>query len=316
MPGQVYSVSTYGGNTSQPYLSQRIRTVAQPLFKFRQFIDAKEAIGMNKGDTFLFDKRKNVDTQGGTLVETATIPETQYVTVQGTCVITEYGNAIPFTGKLEDLSQFQIEPLSEQALRDDMVKVLESAAGTQFSGTDFICVMTATNSTIFTTNGTATASAAADLTGSNVRDVVNFMLKKLIPLYDGQNYMCVASVQALAGIFSDVGTGGWVDVSKYTAEYAKNIFNGEVGSYYMTRFVRETGFLSNAIGSSTSHGQAVFFGADAVYEAVAQPEQIRTKIPQDFGRDQGLAWYALLGFKRVWDFTNDGEQHIVYVTSA
>ena len=54
MPGQVYSVSSLGGNTSQPYLSQKIRTVAQPLFKLRQFIDAKEAIGMNKGDTFLF----------------------------------------------------------------------------------------------------------------------------------------------------------------------------------------------------------------------------------------------------------------------
>lgn len=316
MPGQVYSVSSNGGNTSQPYLSQKIRAVAQPYFKLRQFIDAKEAIGMNKGDTFLFDKRKNVDTQGGTLVETNTIPETQYTTVQGTCVITEYGNSVPFTGKLEDLSQFQIEPLTEQALRDDMVKVLESAAGAQYAASELVAVMTATNSVIFTTNGTATASAAADLTGSNVRDVVNFMLKRNIPLYDGQNYMCVASVQALAGIFSDTGTGGWVDVSKYTDTYAKNIFNGEVGQYYMTRFVRETGYLSNIVGSSTSHGQAVFFGADSVYEAVAQPEQVRTKIPQDYGRDQGLAWYALLGFKIVWNLTNDGEQHIVFVTSA
>src|SRR5438105_3442609 len=127
MPGQVYSVTSNGGNTSQPYLSQKIRTVAQPFFKLRQFIDAKEAIGKNKGDTFLFDKRKNVDTQGGTLVETNTIPETQYTTVQGTCVITEYGNSVPFTGKLEELSQFSIEPLTEQALRDDQVKVLESA---------------------------------------------------------------------------------------------------------------------------------------------------------------------------------------------
>jgi hypothetical protein len=30
----------------------------------------------------------------------------------------------------------------------------------------------------------------------------------------------------------------------------------------------------------------------------------------------GLAWYALLGFKLVWNLATDGEQHVVYVTSA
>jgi len=316
MPGQVYSVSSLGGVMSQPYLSQRLRSVAQPLFRGRQFVDAKEAIGMNRGDTFLFDKNKNVDNQGGTLIETNTIPETQFQTVQGTVVITEYGNSIPYTGKVENLVQFQLEPIIEQKLRDDMVKVLESACMAQFVAGEFVAVMTATNSVIITTNGTATASANANLTSVNVRSVVDFMVKKLIPTYDGRNYICVAGVGALSGLHADSGTGGWVDISKYTVEFAQNIFAGEIGEFYNTRFVRETGYLSNAIGSSTAFGQAVFFGADSVYEAVAQPEQIRTKIPQDFGRDQGLAWYALLGFKTVWNFTNDGEQHIVFVTSA
>lgn len=84
----------------------------------------------------------------------------------------------------------------------------------------------------------------------------------------------------------------------------------------MTRFVEETGYLSNAIGSSTAYGAAVFFGGDSVYEAVCVPEEIRVKVSTDFGRDQGLAWYALLGFKIVWAWAVDAEQHIVYVTSA
>lgn len=108
MPGQYYSVGSLGGLTSQPYLSERLRHNAQPLFKLRQFVDAKEAIGLHRGDTFLFDKMGNVATQGGTLVETLTIPETQFSTVQGTATITEYGNSIPFTGKVEALSQFQL----------------------------------------------------------------------------------------------------------------------------------------------------------------------------------------------------------------
>lgn len=316
MPGQVYSVSTLGGNWSQPYLSERLRHVAQPMFRFRQFVDVKEAIGKQRGDTWLFDKAGNVATQGGTLVETNTIPETNFVTNQGTGQIFEYGNSIPFTQKLMNLAQFQLEPVTEQKLRDDMVKVLESACGTQYIATDFVAVLTNTASVNFTTNGTASSGAGANLTAANTRSIVDYMKKKLIPKYDGRNYVCIASVAALSGLHADTGTGGWVDVSKYTVQFSTNIFNGEVGNYYMTRFVEETGFLSNTIGTGTAFGQAIFFGSDIVYEAVAVPEEIRVKIPTDFGRDQGLAWYSLLGFKIVWSYSVDNEQHLVYVTST
>lgn len=316
MPSQVYSVSTLGGNHSNPYLTDRLRSVSQPDFKFRQFIDAHEAIGLKRGDTFLFDKTQNVATQGGTLVETSTIPDTNFVTNQGTATITEYGNSINFTAKLDALGQFEIPAITEQKLRDDMVKVLESAAGAQFTATEYIGVNVGTGSFVITTDGTATATATADLTAANIRSAVNFMMRNLVPPYDGENYVCIASVNSLAGMHSDTGSGGWVDVSKYTDSRVGNIFNGEVGEYYMTRFVRETGYLSNTVGNGSTRGQAVLFGADAVYEAMSIPEEVRTKISADYGRDQGLAWYALLGFQIVWDFSVDAEQRIMFITSA
>jgi N4-gp56 family major capsid protein len=314
--GQVYAVSTLGGNWTAPALTAKLRTIAQPMFRLRQFCDAKEAMGKGRGDTWLYDKSGNIATQGGTLVETSTIPETQFVTNQGTGTIYEWGNAVPFTGKLQALGQFEIESVTEQKLRDDMVKVLESAAGAEFAKTDFVAVCSASNSLVMTTNGTATVTASADLSAYNVRAIVDFMKKKHIPKFDGSNYVCVASVQALSGMHADSGTGGWVAISQYTPEYAKNVMNGEVGTFYQTRFVEETGYLSNVIGSSTAHGQAMFIGADNVYEAMSIPEEIRVKPPQDFGRDLGLAWYALLGFKIVWSYSTDSEQHIVFVTSA
>lgn len=225
-------------------------------------------------------------------------------------------NSIPYTGKVADLSQFTLEPVVEQKLRDDMVKVLESAAGAQYKSTEFIAVCSASNSVVITTNGTATVTATANLTAANTRTIVDFMKKKLVPKFNGRDYVCVASVAALSGMHADSGTGGWIDISKYTDTFAKNIFDGEVGTFYMTRFLEETGYLSNTIGNSSVYGQAMFVGADAVYEAVAIPEEIRVGISVDFGRDQKLAWYALLGFKIVWSYTTDSEQHIVFVTSA
>jgi len=41
---------------------------------------------------------------------------------------------------------------------------------------------------------------------------------------------------------------------------------------------------------------AFFFGEDTVAEAIAIPEEVRGKLPGDYGRDRGIAWYALLGF--------------------
>lgn len=244
------------------------------------------------------------------------MPQTNFTVGQGTGIIVEYGNSVPYTGKLEALGQIMIEPAVEQSLRDDMVKALESAAGAQFVATDFIAVCSSTSTVVITTNSTAGATATADLTGSNVRQIVDFMKKKLIPKYDGMSYICIASTASLSGMFSDTGTGGWVDVSKYQVEFAKNIFNGEIGKYYNVRFVEETGYFSNTIGSGATHGAAVFFGADAVYEAVTIPEEIRVKVSVDFGRDQALAWYFLGGWKMVWQFSGTpAEQHIVYVSS-
>lgn len=78
MAGQQYSTGSLGGLLSQPYLTQRLRAVAQPQFRFRQFVDVKEAIGKNRGDTWLYDKRGNVATQGTVLSETNTIPQTNF----------------------------------------------------------------------------------------------------------------------------------------------------------------------------------------------------------------------------------------------
>jgi N4-gp56 family major capsid protein len=316
MAGQQYSTSSLGGYLSQPYLTQRLRAQAQPQFRFRQFVDVKEAIGRNHGDTWLFDRRGNVTTQGTILSETNTIPQTNFSVGQGTGVVVEYANSVPYTGKLEALGQIMIEPAVEQSLRDDMVKALESAAGYQYTQTDFIAVASSTSTVVISTNGTASATATADLTAATSRQIVDFMKKKLIPKYDGMSYICVASTSAISGMFNDTAAGGWVDVSKYQVEFAKNIFNGEIGKYYNVRFVEETGYFSNTIGSGSSHGQAIFFGADSVYEAVAVPEELRVKVSVDYGRDQGLAWYFLGGWKLVWSYSGTpAEQHVVYLSS-
>jgi hypothetical protein len=42
MAGQQFSTSSLGGYLSQPYLTQRLRAVAQPQFRWRQFVDVNK----------------------------------------------------------------------------------------------------------------------------------------------------------------------------------------------------------------------------------------------------------------------------------
>ena len=91
MAGQVWSTAALGGYMFAPNLSRKLRTALQPMVRYRQFCDAKEAFGLGIGDTFHWNIYSDVATAGGALVENQTMPETNFTISQASAVITEYG---------------------------------------------------------------------------------------------------------------------------------------------------------------------------------------------------------------------------------
>ena len=130
-----------------------------------------------------------------------------------------------------------------------------------------------------------------------------------MPRYDGNNYICIASTTSIRGLYDYFE-------SKIMQTSAKPLFSGEIGQYYGCRFIEETNILYNTKGYGSTDGEAIFLGGDAVREAVVIPEDIRIDFPKDFGRDQGIAWYYMGGFKKVWDYSSDTESHIIHLTST
>ena len=110
MAGQVWAVSSLGGYLYSRQLSNVLRMNVQPLVKFRQFADVHDISqqGKKKGDTFTWDVVSDVATAGGVLIETNTMPETNFTITQGTLTITEAGNSVPYSGKLDNLSKFPL----------------------------------------------------------------------------------------------------------------------------------------------------------------------------------------------------------------
>ena len=309
MGQQVWSVNSLGGFLSNDQLSKQLRHAALPMMKFRQFVDAEKAAGKNRGEKVLFDKISNISTAGGTLIETETIPKRNYTITQGSLTVNEYGNSIPYTLKAQTLAEMSVPDTVKTVLRNDMAKVLDSAAAAQFITTDYLAVCSDTATTVFTSNSAVTISATANMSDKNVRDIIDELKKINVPRYDGNNYICIASTNSIRGLY-DFFEAKAVNTTMDPA------FNGEVGRYYGCRFVEETNYLVNTIGSGSVFGEAIFFGADAVREGIVIPENIRIDVPKDFGRDNGIAWYYLGGFIKTWDFTSDGETRIIRVTSA
>lgn len=225
MSGQLWTTSSLGGYLANEPLSKKLRHAAQPLMKFRQFVDAESAAGKSRGDTFLFNKISNIATGGGTLTETETIPKTNYTIVQGSLVITEYGNSIPFTLKGQTLAEVNVPEAIKVVLRDDMAKALDSAAAAQYVASDYIAVCSDTATTVFTTNSTVAVSATANMSDKNVRDVVDRLKVLNVPRYDGSNYISIASTNSVRGLYDFFE-------SKAVNTTMDPSYNGEVGRYY------------------------------------------------------------------------------------
>jgi len=271
-----------------PNLSRKLRTALQPMVRFRQFCDAKEAFGLGIGDTFNWNVYSDVQQAGGQLVETQTMPETNFTITQASAKIVEYGNSVPFTKKLDDLSEHPVTEIIHKVLKNDARKVLDSAAYTQFNASPIRLCSTSASAYTLTTNGVASGTAASSLTNTHVKTVADYMAENNIPTFDGVNYLSVFRPTAIRGFKNNLET-----IHQYTPEGWHVIMNGEKGRYEGIRFIEQTNVAAQA-WANTDRG--FFFGSDTVAEVFAIPEEIRGKIPTDYGRSRGIAWYAELAF--------------------
>jgi N4-gp56 family major capsid protein len=327
MAGQLWSVNTLGGFMYSLELSDLLRTAVQPLCKYRQFCDAKDFTdkGLHKGQLFTWNVYNDVATGGTSLTETTTIPLTNYTIAQGTGTVFEYGNSVPYTELLDNLSKHPVQEIINKVLKNDCKKALDDQAWSQFWATPLKAVGTGgqANTVIaLTTNGTATGTNSSALGKAALKLLVDLMKERNIPAYMGDEYFGIAWPTTWRPLKNDLES-----VYQYRDEGFQMIYNGEIGKFEGVRFIEQTNvfkgrYTSGAYqvpGSFTAwtsglSDNAFFFGEDTVAEAIVVPEEMRGMIPQDFGRSKGIAWYYLGGFALTQ--TQASQARIVHWTSA
>ena len=295
MAGQLWVTNTLGGYMYSDNLSKVLRHAVQPTVKFRQFADIKDAAvqGKGKGDTFHWNVYSDIATQGTKLVETSTMPESNFVITQGTMTITEFGNSVPYTGKLDDLSEHPVKEIINKVLKNDAKKAFDIAAHAEFNRTAIRVIPTGgTSATAITayTNGTVTGTNNVAMNKDHIKAIVDYMKERNIPAYEGDDYFSLAHPSTYRKFKNDLE-----DLHKYVEAGFSMIANGEIGRYESVRFVEQTNIAKEAFVGGVSNW-CFFFGNDTVAEGIAVPEEMRGKIPGDYGRSRGIAWYYLGGF--------------------
>lgn len=309
---QLWAVSADGGYMHSLNLSKVLRTALEPLSRFRNMCEIEPAVGKNRGETFNWNTYSKVQTAGRAIQETERMPSTKFTIEQASLTITEYGNSVPFTKKLDELSEHDVVKVIHKVLKNDANEVLDSAAHAQFDATVVTVAPTGGTSATAVTleTGGCTITNNVNMSKEHVKAIVDQMEERNITPFEGADYMCLARPTTLRPFSDDLEA-----ISIYIQEGYNHVVRGEIGAYAGCRFAKQTNVASEAWTNSKSDA-AYFFGEDNVVEGVALAEEMRGKIPTDFGRDKAIAWYYLGGFGIVHNATDGVQNRIIKWDSA
>lgn len=313
MAGQLWAVSSLGGYYMSLNLSEELRMGVRATSKFRQFCDVKDAWGKvtRTGQTFTWDTVPMMTRASRALTETNTIPQGQHTVLQSTLTMNERGFSVPYTELLESLAKFSVKQPIMKVLKYDAMVDLDCLTHLEFQKTPLRFVTTNSADAVgaLTTNSTATNTNSSNMSKVNLKRIVDVMKGRNIPRYEKEDYFGIARPAALRLLKNDLES-----LSQYSNDGFDMIMNGEIGrsAYENVRFVEQTVIPAGGAANDTTFdaftdtgaawtasgaGDWVFlFGEDTVCEAMHTPEEIRAKIPDDYGRSKGVAWYALLGY--------------------
>ena len=312
-------------------LSKELRAAVASSSKFRQFADIRDAFGKvtRSGQTFTWDTVPYATRASRALLETNTIGQGQHTVLQGTLTMNERGFSIPYTEMLESMSQFSVKQPIMKVLKKDAETDLDCLVWQQFNSTPLrVAATAAADNVTLTTNSTATLTNSVGISTTNIKSIVDTMKTRNIPAYENGDYYAIGRPRGMRAFKNTLET-----LHQYTEKGLEMIMNGEVGRYEDTRFVEQTtipaggaadsttfdpftdtGDAWNATSTTEAGDWMFFFGADTVCEAVHTMEEIRAKIPDDYGRSRGIAWYALLGYGIA--HTNVAQARILKFDSA
>src|SRR5215831_5916587 len=200
---------------SEEYFKQAIART-----RFFEHVSIKPAFGKKQGESVTIPLVPTLaEPASAQLSENSNIPELPFNYKVQTVVVKEFGQAVPYSGLLEDLDHYDPEDWISQRLVDQQKLVLDASAAAAFSTA---------------TNGSPGAVAGSNLNFFLIESARDYLVGTLLApgVKDETDYVCIGNTFGLRGIKRDPLFIGWAAYKEPERKW-----NGEVGMIEDTTFV-------------------------------------------------------------------------------
>ncbi len=300
-------------------LSSKIREASIAECLFLRFVTPEPGYGRGKGDSITITTIKNLaEPTNATIREGERVPIDRLQQASVTITVNTMGRGVEYDEKTKLLAHYDPQDKIQKALRRQLKLVMDTAAAAAFKTAKLIAIPTSLTAVTWDTDGTPSTTATQNLTVAHVKEIRDKMSDTYhIPGRNGgERYACLISTKAARGIKNDPEFLAW---KQGDPDRARSVLEqSKIGTIENIDFYESnhTNALSNAKGTGSVLGEAVFFGDDAVVMAVALDPELRAAIPANFGLERAVAWIGILAFGATSNTANDGEAKIIRVTSA
>jgi N4-gp56 family major capsid protein len=290
-------------------LSSDIRRVAIADVQFMKFFRAEPGYGKGKGESVTITRMLNLPL-AGRVGELEKLPSGRPAISTKTVGVSEWGYKVPMTDFEKSLTFYNIMDPIQSSLRDQISLTMDKMCADALKLTPIKYTPT-TSGGSFSTNGSAGATATRNLGVQDLRRISDELSAQLkCPRFKNGKYVGILSTRAARGIKNDPEYKDWLAPSTSDPLITGRLKDIENFALYETNHFDA---LEDLVGSSTTTGEAIFFGADAGgLVRIADPE-LRAGIPYDLGRYRDVGWVGTLEAFLVWEQASYA--HAIHVTS-
>jgi len=239
-----------------------VRAALRSLPVMRSVADLRPVSMTNPGTTLKFAVYSNLTAATTALTETSDVtPVALGNPSQVTVTVTEYGNAVEQTEKVNFAAFSDIDTMIGDAIAYNAADTLDKLVATALTGGTVVKYGG-------TRTSTATLTASDVLSTTMLRKAQTTLLEASAQPRIGDLYTLFIHPRQAFDLRAETGSGGFVDIHKYTTENVGNLLTGTIGVLEGFQVVQTTRVPSVAEGaSSATVYEAVAVGKEALLEA-------------------------------------------------
>lgn len=290
-------------------LSSQIRRQAIADVQFMKFFRPEPGYGKRKGESVTITRILALPL-AQRVNETDTLPSGRPAIETKTVSVSQWGFKIPVTEFEKNLTHFDIMNPFQAALRDQISLTMDVMCADALKLTPIKYTPTSTGGE-FETDGNPDSVSDRNLEVQDLRRIHDFLHGELkCPKFRNGKYVGILSTRAARGIKNDPEYKDWL--APTTSEplitgRLKDIEN------FMLFETNHFDALADLVGTSTTTGEALFFGADAGGLLTVQQPEIRAGLPQELGTFQEVGWVGTIEAFLTWE--RPSLARVVHVTS-